>query len=193
MNDRSWWLNAVQWTIWGVLMALVMGWLGRSRQRRRAQSETRVLRHPPSTLIIGTVGLVMFAGFAVASAVVGEQRVWWATVGFVGLALLSVPMLTEYFMVRHQVSDEGLAYRKLFGQRGFLRWSELRRVRYGAGMKWFLLETHNGVVVRISAMLMGLPEFARALLRGAPTASIDSAALPVLEATAKGDPPSLWG
>ena len=76
---------------------------------------------------------------------------------------------------------------------GFLRWSELRTVRYGATMKWFRLETQGGVVVRISGMLMGLPEFARALLRGAPTASIDPAALPVLEATADGDPPSLWG
>ena len=194
MNDRSWWLDVLQWTIWGVVMTLVMGWLGKSRLRRRAQSESGVLRHPRSTFIIGILGFGFFAAFTVLSNMYpNTTATWWTTAIFVGFALMSAPMMIEFFVVRHVVSDEGLAYRKLFGQRGFLRWSELRTVRYGATMKWFRLETQGGVVVRISGMLMGLPEFARALLRGAPTASIDPAALPVLEATADGDPPSLWG
>jgi hypothetical protein len=194
MNDRPWWLDALQWTIWGVVMALVMGWLGRSRLRRQVQTESGVLRHPRSTLIIGILCFGFFTALTVLSNMFpNNTATWWTTAIFVGFALMSAPMVIEFFVVRHKVSDEGLAYRKLSGQRGFLRWSELRTVRYGAGMKWFRLETHDGVVVRISAMLMGLPEFARALLRGAPTASIDSAALPILEETAEGNPPSLWG
>jgi hypothetical protein len=194
MSDRPWWLSALQWTIWGVVMAFVMGWLGRSRLRRRVQTEPGVLRHPRSTLIIGILCFGFFAALTVLSNIFpNDTATWWTTAIFIGFALMSAPMVIEFFVVRHKISDEGLAYRKLFGQRGFLRWAELRTVRYGASMKWFRLEAQNGVVVRISAMLMGLPEFARALLRGAPTASIDSAALPILEETAEGNPPSLWG
>jgi len=41
-------------------------------------------------------------------------------------------------------------------------------------------------------MLMGLPEFARLLLQGAPAGAIDAGTLDVLRATAAGDPPSIW-
>jgi len=193
MSDRAWWADIVQWTVWGVVMALVMGWLGKSRLRRRAAGEAGVLRHPLSTLIVGLLCFGFFAALTIISNLFPNDTVtWWTTAIFVGFALMSVPMIVEYFIVRHRVSKEGLAYRKLFGQRGFLRWSELYQVRYGTGMKWFRLETHSGAVVRISGMLRGLPEFAQALLAGAPRASIDEAALPILEATAGGNPPSLW-
>jgi hypothetical protein len=194
MSERPWWSVALQWTVWGVVMALVMSWLGKSRLRRRVHAEAGVLRHPRSTLIMGILCFGFFAALTVLSNLYpNNTATWWTTAIFVGFALMSAPMVIEFFVVRHEVSDEGLAYRKLFGQRGVLRWSELRTVRYGATMKWFRLETQHGVVVRISAMLMGLPEFARALLRGAPAGSIDSAALAVLEETAAGNPPSLWG
>jgi hypothetical protein len=42
-------------------------------------------------------------------------------------------------------------------------------------------------------MLVGLPEFARLLLAHVPSRAIEAQALPVLEATAAGDPPSVWG
>jgi hypothetical protein len=59
-------------------------------------------------------------------------------------------------------------------------------------MKWFRLETHTGQVVRVSAMVMGLPEFARLLLARAPQGAVDADSRLVLEATAAGNPPSMW-
>jgi hypothetical protein len=59
-------------------------------------------------------------------------------------------------------------------------------------MKWFRLEAQSGTVIRISAMLTGLPEFARLLLVHAPTQGIDAKTLELLRATAAGDPPSVW-
>ena len=47
---------AVQWIVWFVLMALVMGWLARSRSRSRAASDAALLYHPTSTLIAGYAG-----------------------------------------------------------------------------------------------------------------------------------------
>jgi hypothetical protein len=111
---------------------------------------------------------------------------------FVGFALLSSCIIVDYFRARHEVQEEGLAYRKFFGARKYLRWSDLRAVRYDPGMKWFRLETQSSEVARLSVMLMGLPEFARVLLLHAPRSAIESDTRQVLKATAEGNPPSVW-
>lgn len=59
--------------------------------------------------------------------------------------------------------------------------------------KWFRLDGANGEVVRVSAMLMGLSEFARVVLQKVSGSSIDPAARPILEQTAAGSPLSIWG
>jgi hypothetical protein len=188
------WTTGLQWAVWSLVMILVMGWIGRSRFRARSTAETRTLRHPPSTLILGLACFGFFAGIAVVSNVYrNSTTTWWTTSIFVGFALLSALMLLDYVRAKHEVSDEGLAYRSLFiGTRKYLRWSELRAVRYAPVMKWFRLETRSGGVARISVMLMGLPEFARLLLEHAPRGAIESGTRPVLQATAEGQPPSVW-
>jgi hypothetical protein len=55
-------MTALQWTLWLVVMATVMGWLARSRLRARPASDARRLVHPPSTLIVGLVAFAFFAG-----------------------------------------------------------------------------------------------------------------------------------
>jgi hypothetical protein len=60
-------------------------------------------------------------------------------------------------------------------------------------MKWFILEGHSGTKVRISAMLLGLPEFARFVLLYVPIEAIGPDTLVVLRATEQGQPPNLWG
>jgi hypothetical protein len=76
----------------------------------------------------------------------------------------------------------------MFGQRGILRWSEVRKVRFASVMKWFVLELHSGTTVRVSAMLIGLPEFARLLLRYVPKEAIDPEAHALLLETTQGRP-----
>jgi hypothetical protein len=194
MTDSLSWTTALQWGFWGVVMALVMGWLGRSRFRARPTSDARKLAHPPSTLIVGLICFGFFAGIAIVSNVFpNKTTTWWTTAVFFGFALLSAPMVIDYFMAKHEVSDEGLSYRQLLvGARKYLRWSDLRVVRYAPVMKWFRLETRSGEVARISVMLMGLPEFARVLLEHAPGGAVESGTLPILQATAQGNPPSVW-
>jgi len=194
MRDRPWGMTALQWTLWGLIMSLVMGWLRRRRFRARPTSDAHRLAHPPSTLIMGLMCFVFFAGIAVVSNIFIPKKTitWWTTSIFVGFALLSALMSIDYFMVKHQVAEDGLAYRKLVGTRKYLRWSDLRDVRYAPVLKWFRLETRSGDVARISGMLMGLPEFARLLLEEAPEDAIDSDTLRILQATAEGKPPSVW-
>ena len=101
-------------------------------------------------------------------------------------------MVADYCLGHHHLSEEGLSYGRLTGRRGYLRWADLRRVKYAPAMKWFRLETQSGDVARISAMLIGLPEFARLLLAHAPPHAIDGETLVILQATADGNPPSVW-
>jgi hypothetical protein len=118
---------------------------------------------------------------------------WKTTTVFVGFALLALPVLGDYFAARHEVSEEGLRYGRLLGSGGYMRWTELKSVRFSDAMKWFRLESQSGKVVRLSVMLMGLPTFAQLLLTHAPPQSIEKNTLPVLQTTAEGNPPSVWG
>jgi Bacterial PH domain len=194
MADTPLWATALKWALWVVLVALVMGWLGRSRFRVRPAPDTRTLAHPPSTLVVGVVCSAFFAGLAVVSNVFrNSTTTWWTTAIFLGFAALSALLIVDYFTAKHEVTDEGLSYSKLLaGTRKHLRWSDLRDVRYAHGMKWFRLETTGGDVARISALLMGLPEFARLLLEHAPEGVIHTGTLQILQATAQGSPPSVW-
>ena len=52
----------------------------------------------------------------------------------------------------------------MLGRGGDLRWSEVRKLWYRPWSKWFWLHLADGRAVRVSAMLTGLPAFARAAL-----------------------------
>ena len=189
-NHSSW----MQWALWGLLVSVIMAWVARSRGRTRPTSDAHRLQHPPSTLVIGISGFLFFAAIAVVSNVYANATThWWTTAIFVGFALLALPVLGDYFAARHEVSEEGLRYGRLLGAGGYMRWAELTNVHFSDAMKWFRLESKSGEVVRISVMLMGLPSFAQLLLAHTPAEAIDRQTLPVLQNTAEGNPPSVWG
>src|SRR5919201_2218379 len=187
-QNKSW----LQWALWSLLMSLIMGWVARSRARLRPAADARRLRHPPSTLIIGLCVFLLLAGIAVISNVYANPTTsWWTTTVFVGFALLALPIIGDYFAARHEVSEEGLRYGRLLGSAGLIRWTEVKSVRFSDLMKWFRVESQTGTVVRLSLMLMGLPEFAQLLLARAGREAIEKSTLPLLEMTASGNPPSV--
>jgi hypothetical protein len=163
--------------------------------RKRADAELQTLRHPPSTLLIGVVGAVFFFGLAIISNTVGKNptATIWTTLAFIAFGVASLPIVADYFFARHSVSESGIEYGRMFGQRGTLLWSDVRRVTFSSVMKWFVLELRSGTTVRISAMLMGLPEFARLVLLHVPTQCIEDETRTLLEQTRDGRPPSVWG
>jgi hypothetical protein len=80
-------------------MTLVMGWVARSRFKARPHSDSQRLVHPPSTLIIGVVVFLFFAGIAIISNIFPNKTVtWWTTAVFVGFALLSLLMWLTIFL-----------------------------------------------------------------------------------------------
>jgi len=186
--------SLVAMALWGLLMSVVISWIARSRERPRPAAAGQRLQHPISTLIVGLTGFLFFAAIAVVSNVFANATTSWKTTTvFVGFALLALPILGDYFAARHEVSEEGLRYGRLFTSGGYMRWTDLKSIRFSDAMKWFRLESQSGSVVRLSVMLMGLPTFAQLLLAHVPRQSIEKNTLPVLQATAEGNPPSLWG
>ena len=189
-DNRVW----LQWMLWGLLMSLVMGWVARSRNGTRPAGSAQRLQHPTSTLVIGLACFLLFAALAVISNVFANATTSWKTTTvFVVFALLALRVLGDYLAARHEVSEEGLRYGRLIGSGGYMPWTELKSVRFSEAMKWFRLESQSGKVVRLSVMLMGLPRFAQLLLAHAPRQSIEKNTLPVLQTTAEGNPPSVWG
>lgn len=185
--------TVVQWTIWGILMMIVVGWLAKSRLRQRPRSEARKLVHPRSTLITGVALFPLFVGFMILSiaATDGTTRVLLTLLWGV-FAALPLLMLADYFFARHEVSEEGMDFADIIGRRRTLEWADVVRVRYAPMMMWFRIETRSGQVARISVMLMGLPEFARLVLEHVPPQAMEADTLPVLRATAAGKPPKIW-
>jgi hypothetical protein len=193
VTTRPWWATALQWGLWALVMAAVMGWLARTRARPRPPEERHTLAHPRSTLVIGLVCVCFFSLLAVWSALFpGKTGSPLISLFFLAFAALGVPLILDYCNARHVLTPDGLRYGKLMGGGGQMRWTEVRTLRYSQSAKWFRMDLTDGRVVRVSAMLQGLPEFAAAVLTQVPTAAIDEETRTVLEATARGELPRVW-
>lgn len=194
MSDRPWWSAAVQWGLWAVLMTIVMGWLAGSRAQDPAAQSGKALVHPRTTLIIGLVCTGLFLVIAALSAIFpGKTGSPLVTLFFLTFAALGFLMILEYRNGRHTLTPEGLRYGRMLGSRGAFGWSEVTQLRYLESAKWFRLVVADGRVVRVSAMLVGLPRFAQAALGQVAPAAIDGDTRSVLEATAAGNLPQIWG
>lgn len=193
MTDRPWWSVALQWAAWAAVMTLVMSWVSRSRKVAPRGAEG-VLQQPRSMLIIAWVCTVFFAALAgLSQAFPGRSPSVWPTVVFILFAAGGLALVAECHRGRHRLKPDGLRYGKLLGRGGSVRWKEITRVRYSDAWKWFRLETSDGRVVRLSATLTGLQDFAAAALDHVPAEAIDRRAREQLEAIREGKLPSIWG
>src|SRR5207244_2880497 len=126
-DNKSW----LQWTLWTLLMSLIMSWVARGCGRPRPVGSAQRLQHPTSTLIIGLAGFLLFAAIAVVSNVFANvTTTWWTTAIFVGFALLALPILGDYLAARQEVSEEGLRYGRLLCSVGCWPWLDLKSVRF---------------------------------------------------------------
>ncbi len=193
MTDRPWWAVALQWAAWGAVMTLVMGWLSRSRAAVPRGTDG-LLQQPRSTLVIGWVCTLFFAALAgLSRAFPGQNPTIWSTVAFLLFSAGGLVLVAEYHRGRHRLTPEGLRYGKLLGRGGLARWDQVIEVCYSDAAKLFRLETSDGRVIRVSAMLTGLPDFASAALDNVSEGAIDRRAHEMLEATRRGELPSIWG
>jgi hypothetical protein len=191
------WLAAAPLAIWAALIRLVGLWDREDRsapslmvtapsETRPSASEQAVLRQSRSTLAIGVVCFLFFGVITVVSNLYPNDTVTIGTTAtFVGFALLGVLVILAAMIERIELGEHGLRARNMFGCWRSVRWEEVASLGFNSSMQWFYMRTHGRRVVRVSAMMTGLPVFARqALLRLAPEA-IDEDLHPVLRALAE--------
>jgi Bacterial PH domain len=192
MSDRPWWAHLLQWGLWALVMALVMGWLAKSRRKATVATGAQVLTHPPTTLIVGLACTVLFMFLTALAALYAKDTEGWTPLVFLGFALLGAPLVGEALRVRHEVRDDGIVYRGLFATHDKIAWDELESVRWSVPMKWLAVKTRDGRTLRFSGLLNGLDALARALHERAPAMRVDESTAKVLADAREGKLPSIW-
>jgi hypothetical protein len=187
-------MTALWFVLWFGAMAVIMRWLQGTRLTPRAGQSASMLQHPRSVLVIGLVCSGFFVVIAILSVAFPDKDGPSAgiTLGLLAFSLLGLPLIAEYYRVWHRLEPGGMRSQPLLREACSVRWKDVRRVNYSQAMKWFVVETPTGAVVRVSVMLTGLPSFARTVLHEVPRERIDPAAVPFLERTAAGNPPPIW-
>jgi hypothetical protein len=158
------WASIIQWALWGIAMSLLMRGGAKCRTAPCQLSHASKLYPPRGILIIGTVNCLFFFGIAIISNVYPNPTVTIYTTTFVLFGLFSIVLFAGYIFDRHEITELGIRYGSMLGRRGFIAWSDILRVRYGRTLNWFVLESANGEIARLSILLIGLPEFAKAVL-----------------------------
>ena len=155
---------------------------------------------PSSILILGILGVVFFVILTVwsifypgidAQGHPADKQSPIIVLYFIGFSMLGGMLIIAYCRERHYFDSSRLRYRTLT-QRGEIGWNEISRIRYSQSAKWFRLETEGGRVVRLSALLTGLQDFARTALATVPNDRIDPDTRNLLVDTASGDLPTVW-
>ena len=191
--QNEWWMEIVKWMLIGVVVVFFGRWFRRYGFRIRLSPDGTTLKQPLSFLIAGVVGFIFYGGFTAVSNTIGKNETTsiWSTTIFVFLALMSLTMIVYYF-TRHRLSAEGINYTRLHGKQGYTRWSEIHEMKYRPRLGWFQLRTEAGSTIRISATLIGLPEFAQHVLTHVPLERINSSTGDLLTEIAAGETPKSW-
>ena len=183
-GEREWWETLIPAA--GLLFtSLVTALAAALRKRAQPTAPPARMQYPESVRAIGTL-LAALAILTAAVAVTAENGAGGPVLVGVLAALAAFGLLLIVGSVRvwHVLTADGLEFGRLLGRRGSLKWRDVTRLTYSKGMRWFRIETAAGEVVRISAILTGLPDFAGAVLEQVPSYAIDDGAREVLQAYA---------
>lgn len=151
------------------------------------------MRYPKSVLVIGLGFGLFFLALAVMCLAYPNKTGTPAIAAFFGgFAAMGAWLVGEYFGTSFALEADGLKYRTLTGKRGVLRWADVRKASFSWEMKWFVLESTDDRTIRVSCMITGVPAFAQAVLAHVPADAIEQASRDAYDATAAGNPPSVW-
>jgi hypothetical protein len=184
-GEREWWETLVP--VAGVLLtSLVTALAAALRKRGQPAVPPARMQYPPSVRAIGAFVLAVLIMLAAAFAATAENGTGGPVVAGVLAAFGAVGLLLIVGSVRvwHRLTADGLEFGRLLGRRGSLKWRDVTRLTYSKRMRWFRIETASGEVVRVSALVTGLPEFAGAVLEQVPSYAIDDGARETLQAYA---------
>jgi TPR repeat protein len=191
--NREWWTVLIPAV--GLIPGLLAALAAANRKRTGAAVEhAGRLQQPPSTLALGVLLLGLALALAILSMFHDNDTAAPIFNGVLGLlGVLAMSMIVAYYRAWYELTAAGLDFGRFLGRRGSIKWRDITCITYSRAMRWFRIETASGEVVRISAMLTGLPEFARAVLEQVPSYAIDGTTREALHAFVQGELPGLAG
>jgi hypothetical protein len=173
-------------------MSLVMGWLAKSRKAAAPRGNQRVLTVSKAATMLLAVCLLFFIALTALSAIFAKPNENWVPYFFLAFLLLTLLSLIDALSVRHELSEGGINYRGLYRRYPDVPWQQIKRATWKPTMKWLVVETYDGKVLRFSALLNGLETLAAALLDRVPSLQCDDTTVTVLTKARNGDLPTVW-
>ena len=156
-----------------VTTSAVLAWLFRRSQGRASRSPTtdaQVLRYAPVLRPVFATQLLLFPGLLAAILWLDPPSRWeppwseWILVAIFGsFALVAAAGLLETLTLRVEVSPRGVQIDSPWSGVRTLAWNEIVEVGYSPAMMWFTLRGRDGTRIRVSRLLRGIPDLARAL------------------------------
>ncbi len=193
MNEPLFWTLIVQWVVCGIVYTVIAIVLSSMRDRRPTAADSTVLRLPHAYAAAGLFGAVFFLGsLALSYAYGAEWRHTLTDLVFLLFAAIMVWLLVDYALTRFDIDDTGLSFPTVFRGRRTVLWSQVREVRYSMIMQCFRLRTTDDAVARIPVTALGLPAFARQVLRHTPAEAFDATTRMRLENIVAGRMPPVF-
>lgn len=176
--------------IYFLVAAAVIKLIGKGRLRKRPEHVAHIVVHPLSTALMGIAWSALWWTCTAIASTSPSEPSWVIFAGF-GFGMPGLLLILSFFISKYELNTQGLTYRRIFGQRGTVLWSDVVRVWYSTMRMSFVLDIRDGSRVHISALMLGLPKFADMALSNVSPFAIDETIRATLEATAAGDLPGL--
>jgi putative Mn2+ efflux pump MntP len=125
--------------------------------------------------VLGVAVCGMSGLFVSSQLINGEPLEWPAILGALLFAGMGAVIIAEALRVRHEVGYDGISYRGLWRRYDRVVWSEFESVKYRHGsIKWLVITTRDGRVMRFSSYLTGMDALARYLRLQLPMLETDA-------------------
>ena len=161
-------------------MTLLLGWVA-SLSKPATNGLPRALTHARATLVLGVVCTLFCLGFAALAASNESAVQRWAAVPLLAVAVISgVGGVGEALLVRHELAENGIVYRGLWKRYVRVPWREIVSVRWNPWMRWLVLRTRDGRVLRFSVLLIGFNALAQELYERQARLQMSAATLKIL-------------
>ena len=140
----------------------------RGAARRSATTDVLELRYAPVLGIVVAGIALLFLALLVAVMIYEPPSLadlwsdkWFPPLVFAGFAALSAAGFVELVTLRVEVSTYGVRVCSPWTGQRQLAWHEIAEIRYAPAMMWFVLRGGNGMRLRVSKGLRGIPELGR--------------------------------
>lgn len=175
------------------VIAAVWGFarMDQSRFTHLPRSDKRTMVFPWAYRAFWGGSAFLMSGLAFALSAVtllGDGHVVGAGLSALGAAAMGYAFSGTRF--RSELTSDSIRYQGLF-RSTIVSWDNISSITWSQLFKCFRLRVAGGRYIRISAGLTNLPEFARLILAGVPSARIDGQSRYLLAETAQGNPPSV--